>query len=72
MVAVPLLLSFLELFKVIYPNRHWYKLMTSLDDVSNLINGIVDVICGRYKYWPLGLIRNTEIFDSPVFFISVF
>ena len=44
MVAINLLLPFLELFKVIHPNRHWYKLMTSLDDVNNLINGIVDVI----------------------------
>ena len=69
MVAVLLLLPFQELFKVIYPNRHWYKVMTSLDNVNNLINGIVDVICGRN--WPLGLTRNTVIFDSPVF-LSLF
>ena len=69
MVAVPLLLPFLELFKVIYPNRHWYKLMTSLDDVNNLINGIVDVICGRY--WSLGLTRNTEIFFYLCFLIPL-
>ena len=65
MVAVFLLLLFLELFKVIYPNRHWYKLMTSLDDVNNLINGIVDVI----GLWA-GDLRQLCFFSS-LFFNSV-
>ena len=44
MVAEPLLYPFLERFKIIYPKRHWYKLMTSLDDVKKFICYFVDVI----------------------------
>ena len=51
MVAVPLLLPFLELFEVTYLNSHWYKVMTSIENVNNLINGIVDVICDVIGLW---------------------
>ena len=38
MVVVSLLFTFLEHFKVVYPNMCWYVFMTSLDVVNSLAN----------------------------------
>ena len=38
MMVVSLLFTFLEHFKVVYPNMCWYVFMTSLDVVNSLAN----------------------------------